>query len=86
MPDNIACDRRRPFLPSLSWLFGVERRHKPSLSDCYDRNAALDDPTTRKALADLPPHLLQDVGVVDTRSDMAATSPQEGDALRRFLW
>lgn len=85
MSDHPACDRERPFLPILSRLFAMLRGDKPSLSPCLDRMAALDNPATRKALADLPEHLLRDIGVADTRSDAAAPS-QEGDALRRHLW
>ncbi|KRW94734.1 DUF1127 domain-containing protein [Paracoccus sp. MKU1] len=86
MSNNSVCERQRPFLPGLTrLLFGVLRRDKPSLSPCIDRMAALDHPATRKALADLPEHLLRDIGVADTRSDTASPS-QEGDALRRHLW
>ena len=66
-------------------LAGLRRGDKPSLSQCRDRMAALDDPATRKALADLPAHLLRDIGVPDMRSTEAAPQ-QEGDALRRHLW
>lgn len=66
-------------------LAGLRRRDKPSLSQCRDRMAALDDPATRRALAELPAHLLRDVGVADMRSDRAAPLP-DGEALRRHLW
>ncbi|MDF3854872.1 DUF1127 domain-containing protein [Paracoccus sp. P2] len=85
MSDHPACDRERPFLPVLPRLFALLRRDKPSLSPCLDRMAALDHPATRRALADLPEHLLRDIGVTDTRSD-AATPSQDGEALRRHLW
>jgi len=48
-----------------------------------DRFAALDDPATRKALSDLPPHLLRDIGVSATA---AALEEVEGSALRKYLW
>ncbi|CAM3350077.1 protein of unknown function [Paracoccus aminovorans] len=86
MPDNSAYNRQVSPLPGLIRLvLGVLRRDKPTLSVCPDRMAALDDPATRKALADLPAHLLRDIGVPDMRSTEAAP-PQEGDALRRHLW
>jgi hypothetical protein len=87
MSDNSVCERQRPFLPGLArMLFGVLRRDKPSLSPCADRMAALDHPATRKALADLPSHLLRDIGVADMRSEAGTAPLQEGDALRRHLW
>lgn len=62
--------------------FGLPVADKPSLCPT-DRMAALDDPATRKALADLPPYLLRDVGVI---GHVAPDHPAEGDALRRHLW
>ncbi|WP_347266667.1 DUF1127 domain-containing protein [Paracoccus sp. (in: a-proteobacteria)] len=47
--------------------------------------AQLDDPRTRRALADLPAHILQDIGVTDNRSP-AAMPLAEGEALRRHFW
>ncbi|GLK62992.1 MULTISPECIES: DUF1127 domain-containing protein [Paracoccus] len=86
MSDNLACERQRPLFSGLArMLFGVLRRDKPGLSSCPDRMAALDHPETRKALAELPPHLLRDIGASDARSDTTPV-PQEGDALRRHLW
>ncbi|MCV2447794.1 hypothetical protein [Paracoccus sp. DMF] len=64
-------------------LFGLEPRDKQGLSLCRDRMAALDDPRTRRAIADLPSHLLRDIGVVELRPGDTAV---EGEALRRHLW
>ncbi|WP_134679833.1 DUF1127 domain-containing protein [Paracoccus ravus] len=66
-------------------LIGLREQIKPN--QCVsetDRFAALDDPATRKALAELPPHLLRDVGVnvEQPRHDMM----QVGDSLRKYLW
>lgn len=69
----------------LARLFQALRGHKPVLSVCTDRMAALDDPRTRRALAYLPPHILQDIGVTDNR-DAATTPLPEGEALRRHFW
>lgn len=64
--------------------FGLAATDKPSLC-APDRMAALDDPATRKALADLSPHLLRDIGV----TAQGRTKGPDGDgdgALRRRLW
>ncbi|MFH5773849.1 hypothetical protein ACHFJ0_06305 [Paracoccus sp. NGMCC 1.201697] len=69
----------------LLMLLGFRKAGDPCLRNVVtDRYAALDDPVTRKALADLPPHLLRDVGVsVDTPD---RSQPVEGEALRKYLW
>lgn len=59
---------------------------KQALSVCADRMAALNDPSTRRALAGLPQHLLRDIGVKDARIDEAPVNSPEGEALRRHLW
>lgn len=66
-------------------LFGLGGRNKPTLCvSATDRFTALEDPVTRKALAELPPHLLRDIGVsIETPDHGSAT---EGDALRKHLW
>lgn len=48
-----------------------------------DRMAALDDLATRKALADLPPYLLSDIGIIG--HDQPETCV-DGQALRHHLW
>ena len=66
-------------------LFGLGPRDKQALSPCRDRMAALDDPRTRRAIADLPSHLLRDISVVELRHGHAGPGV-EGEALRRHLW
>ena len=51
-----------------------------------DRFAALDDPATRKALKDLPAHLLWDIGVSDSTPGHDCSQTPEGEALRKYLW
>lgn len=66
--------------------FGYSAADKASLCTS-DRMAALDDPATRKALADLPQHLLRDIGVIGhALPDGPAEDPSGGEALRRHLW
>jgi hypothetical protein len=66
-------------------LIGLRGQDKPT--QCVvetDRFAALEDPVTRKALSELPPHLLRDIGVhMETPGHGPAV---EGDALRKYLW
>ena len=70
-------------LVDIARFLGLGRRDKQTLSVCRDRMDMLDDPSTRKALASLPDHLLKDVGV--TRH--TPSNPDiPGEALRRHLW
>ena len=75
--------RQRRLGLGLFRFFGLQPRDKQGLSVCRDRMAALDDPQTRRALADLPSHILRDIGVVELRPDAPSV---EGEALRRHLW
>ena len=85
MSDISAFFRQEGFLAGLTRLLaGPRRPDKHSLSPCRDRMAALNDAATRRALAELPPHLLRDIGVADMRSDTAPLPT--GEALRRHLW
>lgn len=63
-------------------LFGLKMTNKQTL--CVDRMAALDDPATRRALADLPAHLLLDIGAVSAAP--GKTPEVEGAALRHHMW
>lgn len=67
-------------------LLGLGRRDKQPLLPCRDRMAALDDPQTRAALKDLPPHLLNDIGVRHMSDHSEHYKLPDGDALRRHLW
>lgn len=69
----------------LARLFGRLSRDKQALSACNDRMAVLDDPATRRALANLDAHTLRDIGVVDLRRQDAPVSV-DGESLRRHLW
>ncbi len=73
--------RPMPLAARILAFIGFTAADKPSL--CTDRMAALDDPTTRRALAELPPHLLSDIGVV---ADPGPATRIEGEALRKHLW
>lgn len=70
----------------LSNLLGFDAVDKQSLSRCADRMTALDDPATRRALADLPPELLLDIGVRDLSHHLPMPELPDGDALRRHMW
>ncbi|WP_246184786.1 hypothetical protein [Paracoccus aestuariivivens] len=68
-------------------LFGFGGRDKQDLYvTTSDRMAALDDPATRKALAELPPHLLQDIGVSGSAPQRGGTQSVDGEVLRKYLW
>lgn len=73
----------------LAAMLDLRSVNKQALSCCTDRMAALNDPATRRALAELPPHLLRDVGVVDQGqhepgADLTTQPP--GEALRNHMW
>jgi hypothetical protein len=48
--------------------------------------SALDDPETRRAIADLPEHLLRDIGVRNQRIRQPDPETPDGEALRRHMW
>ena len=72
----------------LSAMLGFTAANKQGVSCRTDRMAALNDPATRRALAELPPHLLMDIGVVSQAhcERGTATTPPDGEALRRHMW
>ena len=70
----------------LSALLGLAGTNKQALSCSTDRMSALNDPATRRALAELPAHLLLDIGVRDQRHSEPRTDAPEGEALRNHLW
>ena len=70
----------------LSVMLGFAAADKPAISPCPDRMSALNDPATRRALAELPAHLLLDIGVRDQRHSEPRTDAPEGEALRNHLW
>lgn len=70
----------------LSAMLGFATADKPAISPCPDRMSALNDPATRRALADLPPHLLVDIGVRGQSRFEPQTNAPEGEALRNHMW
>ncbi len=70
----------------LASVLGLRVTNKQTVSHRTDRMAALDDPATRRALAELPEHLLRDVGVPSMGHPTLAPDAPEGEALRRHLW
>ncbi|SMO91962.1 hypothetical protein [Paracoccus laeviglucosivorans] len=84
MAQNFATERQTiGFADRLLMLLGLKTTDKQTL--CADRMSALDDPATRQALADLPEHLLWDIGVISAAPDKVM-KPVEGEALRRHMW
>lgn len=75
--------RQRRYGLGLFRFFGLQPRDKQGLSVSHDRMSALDDPHTRRVLAQLPAHVLRDIGVVELRP---AAPPVAGEALRKHLW
>lgn len=86
MTRNIATERRTiGFVERLFTLLGLMRQDKQTICMTkVDRMAALDDPATRRALADLPQHVLKDIGIV--QASPRKTLTVEGDDLRRHMW
>lgn len=68
----------------LMTFLGLCRRDKSCL--CADRMAALDHPSTRRAIAHLPPHMLRDIGAVDAAPHRHAMPYVPGQALRDHSW
>ncbi len=85
---DLATTTQTGLIRRLSVLLGFAVANKQTVSCRADRMAALNDPATRRALAELPPHLLMDVGVVSQahRETGTATTPPDGEALRRHMW
>ena len=70
----------------LSAMLGLDVTNKQAVSNCADRMSALSDPATRRALADLPAHLLLDIGVRVQSPHTPPTVSPEGEALRNHMW
>jgi hypothetical protein len=70
----------------LSVMLGFAAADKPAISPCPDRMSALNDPATRRELAKLPSHLLEDIGVRDQRPSEPRTDRPDGEALRNHMW
>lgn len=68
----------------LMTFLGLRPRDKSCL--CEDRMAALDHPATRRAIANLPPHMLRDIGAVDAAPRPQTTRDVPGQALRDHSW
>lgn len=69
-------------------FLGLRPVDKSSL--CEDRMSALDHPATRRAIANLPPHMLRDIGAVDAaphpKPARTAASQIPGQSLRDHSW
>ena len=87
MSHDVANTFRLGLFGRIAQTLGLRQNDKQPLSSRYDRMQALDDRETRRAIANLPPHLLRDIGVPggDRQQDDRHPTP-EGEALRRHLW
>ena len=59
----------------LSAMLGFTAANKQGVSCRTDRMAALNDPATRRALAELPPHLLKDIGLTEADRFVESNKP-----------
>lgn len=86
MSHDVANTFRLGLFGRIAQTLGLRQNDKQPLSTCYDRMQALDDRETRRAIANLPPHLLRDIGVLGYRREDSRHPTPEGEALRRHLW
>ncbi|MFC3528441.1 hypothetical protein ACFOMH_09665 [Paracoccus mangrovi] len=86
MSHDVANTFRLGLFGRIAQTLGLRQNDKQPLSSRYDRMQALDDRETRRAIANLPPHLLRDIGVLGGRRVDSRHPTPEGEALRRHLW